>query len=77
MHRDQNRKAHDCHTDGEDGVSEAMACFVAEVSEDHGKSKGSGPWRHAVQLRLNFAVAVAIDDAGGEVGVARRVGKKG
>jgi hypothetical protein len=39
-----------------------MACFVGEVGEDHGEGKGGGPGGYAVELRLDFTIAVAVDD---------------
>ena len=72
MHRDQDCKTDDGDADGEDGEAKAMTGFVAQVGEEHGEAEGGGPGGHGVQLCLDFAVAVAVDYCGAEVGVAWR-----
>jgi hypothetical protein len=64
VYRNQNCETDDCDTDGENGVSEAMARLVGEIGEDHCEGEGGGPGGYAVELRLDLAVAVAIDDGG-------------
>lgn len=64
MYGNQDCETGYCDTHGENGVTESMACFVGEVGEDHCKGEGGGPWGYAVELCLDFAVAVAIDDGG-------------
>ena len=41
-----------------------MSKFIGEVGNEHGKSKGAGPRRDAVQLGLDRGIAVAFDDRG-------------
>ena len=62
MYGIQDCEADDCDTHGKHSVTESMACFIREIGEDHGEGESSGPWRYTVQLCLDFAVAVAIDD---------------
>jgi hypothetical protein len=62
VNRDQDCESDDCDADGKNCVSESMACFVGEVGEDHCEGEGSSPWRYTVELRLDLAVAVAVDD---------------
>jgi hypothetical protein len=64
VYGDQDCETDDCDTDGENGVSEAMACFVGEIGEDHCEGECSGPGGYAVQLCLDFTIAVAVDDGG-------------
>lgn len=66
----EGREARDGDADGPDGVGEAVAGEVAEDGDEHGKGEGSGPRGHAVELGLDGAVVVSLDDGGGEVGVS-------
>lgn len=58
VHGDQDAKACDGDTDGDDGKGETMFEFVTEEGYHHGKGEGCGPGRNGVQLRLDGGVAV-------------------
>lgn len=66
----QHCEARNREEDAKDDEEEAMPGFVGQDGDDHGEHEGSCPWRYRVQLCLDGAVAVALDDRGREVGVA-------
>ena len=72
MHGEQDREAGDADGDAEHSVGEAVLRVVREHGEEHCETESRGPWGDGVQLRLDGAVAVAVDDAGREVGVCVR-----
>jgi hypothetical protein len=64
VYGDQDCETGYCDTHGKDSVTESMACFVREVGKNHCEGEGGGPGGYAVELCLDFAVAVAVDDCG-------------
>ena len=70
MGREQDGESGNGHGDGEEGEKEAVFGQVGEVGDDEGEDEGGGPGGHAVQLSADLGVAVRLDDAGGEEGVA-------
>lgn len=72
VHGDEDAEADDGEADGGDGEGETVLELVAEVGDDHGEGERGCPGGHRVQLRLDSRVAVRLDDAGGEKGVAVR-----
>ena len=58
----QNTEARDCNAEWDKGEGEAVLQQVRKGCDDHGEDEGACPWRHAVQLGLDLAVAIGSDD---------------
>ena len=72
MHRDQDAKACDGYTDGEDGKGRSVLGSVAQIGHNHGKDKRRSPRRYRMQLGLDARVAKAGQDLRRKVGVTVR-----
>lgn len=70
MDGEEDGEARDGDADGPQGVGEAVAGEVAADGDEHREGEGGGPGRHAVQLGLDGAVVVGLDNGGGEVGIS-------
>lgn len=70
MHGDQDRKTSHGNADSEDGEEESVARLVRDEGDNHRENKRHSPWRDAVQLGLDAVVAVRLNNARREVGVA-------
>jgi len=69
---DQDCEPRYANADWEDDEEEAMLQAIGEPGYEHTECEGGGPGRHAVQLCLDRGVAITLQDAGGEVGIAVR-----
>lgn len=72
MDRDEDPKPRDSHADGEDRERHAHLSKVREESHQHGETESGGPGRDGVELSLDSAVVIRLDNAGGEVSVTIR-----
>lgn len=70
MHRNQDPKASNRYTNAEDGIRKPMLRVIRNRCHQHGKSESRRPWRNAVQLGLNPAVPVSLDNTRAEVCIA-------
>lgn len=75
MDGQEDREAGDGDADGPDGVGEAVAGQVAQDGDEHGEGKGRSPGGHAMQLGLDVAVAVGLNDGRTEISIS--VGRSG
>lgn len=67
MYREQDGESSDGYTDSEDGITQAMACLVRNPSQNHGKGESGRPWGYTVQLCLDLAIAIAVDNRRREI----------
>ena len=67
--RHQHGEADEGDHYAQDGEHEAVSQIVGGDGGDHGETKGGGPGRDRVQLRLDGRVVVGADDGGREVSV--------
>ena len=67
---DQNAKACNGDESAEHCEQEAVPQAVRKPSHHHRPDKSSGPWRHRVQLGLDWTVAVGLDNGRSKVCVA-------
>lgn len=72
MYREQDGESSDGYTDSEDCITQAMACLVGNPGQNHGKGESGRPWGYAVQLCLDLAIAIAVDNRRREVRIAVR-----
>ena len=66
----EDGEAGDGHGDGDQREEEAVLEQVGEEGYDEGEDEGGGPGGDGVQLRADLGVAVGVDYARGEEGVA-------
>lgn len=72
MDSNQDSKASNRNANPKNRKRESMSELVGKVRNHHTEPERSGPGRHAVQLRLDGRVTVALDDAWRKVRVAVR-----
>ena len=67
---EQDGEASDRDADRDQREQPAVSGQIREISDQHGESEAHGPRRHRVQLRLDGAIPVRLDDRRRKVGVA-------
>lgn len=70
VHRNENAESDDGDADGNDGKRHSVAQLVGYNSNRHGEAECHGPRRYTVQLSLDRAVAISLNDAGREVRIS-------
>src|SRR5690348_9322535 len=72
VNRNKDCEASNANTDWEDCEGKTVLQAIRAPRNQHGEAECCRPWRHAVQLCLDRAVAVALDDLWREVRVSVR-----
>lgn len=72
VHGEEDAEAGEREADGREDEEEPVLRPVRARGHEHGEDEGRGPGRHRVQLGLDRAVVVRLEDGGGEEGVAVR-----
>ena len=67
MHVQKNSDANDGNTDAKYNEEKTMPGFVGEICDQERKHKGGSVWCYGVELGLNWAVAVGLDDGRREI----------
>lgn len=70
IHSEEDYNPRDSHCKTTQDECKSMTDVVGEGGNEHGESERHDPGWDGAELSFDRAVAVAIDDCGGEIGVA-------